>query len=167
MSLPSPITVLQNLKLSGAQFTDSQIVAGADGSTITLSLPSSAGTLALASEVQALESSAASTYATISTAQTLTNKTLTEPKIAVIKNGESGSEVSITVPSSAGTLALTSDISSAQSTLNSSISANASDISALNTKLGRLLDYLEAWISCGNLSLVGVKNYVNQPQSQS
>ena len=113
MSLPTPITVLQNLKLSGSQFTDSKLVAGADGSTVNLTLPSTAGTVALLSDVEAVSSSAASTYATISTAQTLTNKTLTEPIIAVIKNGESGSEVSINVPSTAGTLALTSDISSA------------------------------------------------------
>ena len=167
MSLPTPITVLQNLKLSGAQFTDSKLVAGADGSTVNLTLPSTAGTVALLSDVEAVSSSAASTYATISTAQTLTNKTLTEPIIAVIKNGESGSEVSINVPSTAGTLALTSDISSASSTLNSSISANAADITAINTKLERLLDWLEAWVSCGNLSLSGIKAYVNASSSQS
>ena len=123
---------------------------GESGSEVSINVPSAAGTLALTSDV----TSATSGMVTLSGTQTLTNKTLTEPIIGVIKNGLSGSEVSITVPSTAGTLALTSDVTSAQSTLSSSVTA-------LSTKLDRLLTYLENWASVGNLSMSNVRTFVN------
>ena len=60
----------------------------------------------------------------------------------------------ITLPSSAGTVALTSDITSASSTLTSTVNAQ-------KERIDRLLNYLEKWISVGNLSMSDIKATVD------
>ena len=77
----------------------------------TLALPDVNGTLATTDDIPTL-----SNAVTLNGEETLTNKTLTEPIIATIKNGGA----SITVPSSSGTLVLT-DL--AQNLLNKSLYA--------------------------------------------
>ena len=53
----------------------------------------------------------------------------------------------VLLPSSAGTLAL------------------VADVNAQKGRIDRLLDYLEAWISCGNLSMADIKASVDPAQS--
>ena len=87
---------LTNKTLSSPTITDPTIQIGNN----TLTLPTS-GTIATTSDIPSLTS-----YATLTGTETLTNKTLTSPDIATIKN----SSHTLTVPSKDGILATTSDI---------------------------------------------------------
>ena len=158
------------------QFTSGDF-KNAAGNVITL--PSAAGTLAsesyvdtaitnanldqyatdselstLAGRVTAIENAP---YVSTTGTQDLSNKTLINPVIKVGNNGAN----TLSLPSSAGTIALMSDLSSAISNADLSQYAQASDLSDLNAKFGRLLDYLESWISIGNISMSDIKSHVN------
>ena len=84
------------------------------------------------------------TLSTLAGTETLTNKTLTTPTIASILN----SGATLTVPSTTGTLAL------------------VSEVNAQKDRIDRLLDYLEAFISAGNLSMSDIKSAVDPVAQQ-
>ena len=120
MSAQKKITSLDNIVIgAGCQFTSSNFKNSA-GEVITL--PETSATLS-----------------TTTLAETLTNKTLTEPQIATIKN----SEAVLTVPSTTGTLAL------------------QAEVTAQKERIDRLVAYLKAWISVGNLSMDDVEEAVD------
>ena len=114
-------------------------IASIKNSSATITVPSTTGTLALTSDV----TSATAGIVTLTGEQTLSNKTLTNPKIATIVNGGSA----ITVPSTIGTLALLSDVNTA--------------VNAQKGRIDRLLNYLEKWISVGNLSMADITESVD------
>ena len=114
-------------------------IASIKNSSATITVPSTTGTLALTSDV----TSATAGIVTLTGEQTLSNKTLNNPKIATIVNGGSA----ITVPSTIGTLALLSDVNTA--------------VNAQKGRIDRLLNYLEKWISVGNLSMADITESVD------
>ena len=72
----------------------------------------------------------------------------------------------ITFPSENATLATTADITNLSNTYltqtdASTTYATQTSLGALNTKFNNLLDYLEAWVSAGNLSMTDIKEAVN------
>ena len=81
---------------------------------------------------------------------------LVDDKLTTNSNAE------INFPSSGGTLATSSDIDALSNTY-----ATITNLSALETKFGNLLNYLEAWISAGNLSMADIKTAVNGSGSGS
>ena len=149
MASQAKITVLESVVLSYPKISDNKIVNSSD---LEIALPATASTLATTALTDALGTridgvvSDLASYATKTGEETLTNKTLTAPKIASISNGNA----TLTIPSSSGTLALSSEVST--------VSTN---LSTLQTKFGRLLDYLENWINVGNLSMADIKTSVN------
>ena len=146
LALTSDITsgITDMVTLTGTQTLENKTlttpeIASIKNSSATITVPSTTGTLALTSDV----STATAGIVTETGNQTLTNKTLTTPTIASFKNGSA----TITSPSSTGTLALTSDVSTA--------------VNAQKDRIDRLLNYLEKWINVGNLSMADIKTSVN------
>ena len=131
------ITILDGVSLQSPIVTDNTIKVGSNGAT-SLTLPSSAGTLALTSDLTGM--------VTVDGTQTLTNKTLTAPKISSISNGAA----TVTVPSTTGTLALSADVTTV-----------SNDLSTLDGKFGRLVTYLKNWINVGNLTMSDIESAVN------
>lgn len=142
MSDPLPrskkITSFNNILLQSPKVTDNSIKNSAD---VVLTLPSTAGTLALTSDITTATTGAVSETGT----QTLTNKTLITPTIASITNGEAV----ITMPSVSGTVALNADLTS------------------LSERFDRLLTYLEDWVEVGNITMEDVKTVVNGTDASS
>ena len=142
MSDPLPrskkITSFNNILLQSPKVTDNSIKNSAD---VVLTLPSTAGTLALTSDITTATTGAVSETGT----QTLTNKTLITPTIASITNGEAV----ITMPSVSGTVALNADLTS------------------LSERFDRLLTYLEDWVEVGNITMEDVKTVVNGADASS
>lgn len=107
--------------------------------TGTLTLPTSTGTIALTSDVPSAvsELSNDSGYITASSSNTLTNKTLTNPVISQISNTGT-----LTLPTSTGTIALTSNIPSAVSALtnDSGYITGSSSSTLTNKTMGDQLD---------------------------
>ena len=138
-SLPrtKKITSFDNVLFRSPKILDDKLVNSTDAELI---LPTTAGTIALTSDITTATTGAVSESGT----QTLTNKTLTEPTIATIKNGEG---VVITIPTVSGTLALNADVET------------------LSARFERLLSYLEDWIGTGNINMDDVKTYVNSTQN--
>ena len=126
MSAPAKkITSFDNIVIgTGCQFTTGNFK---NSSGAVISLPASAATLS-----------------TVSLAETLTNKTLTEPEIATIKN----SSATLTVPSTTGTLAL------------------QSEVVAQEERIDRLVAYLKAWIGVGNVNMDDIDTAVDPVAQQ-
>ena len=99
------IEYFENVPLKGScKLLDDQLKTSTNQ---TLTFPTSGGTLATTADISGgLD---LSDYVTKSGTETLTNKTLTTPTIASIKNAS----YTLTVPSKTGTLATTSDIPAA------------------------------------------------------
>ena len=99
--------------------------------------------------------------ASVATGYTFANSTLTNPEMSTIKNGSA----TITVPSTTGTMALTSDITTAINNLDSTLtSTNAETQEQLNYLAARLeatLQYLSQWIAAGNISMSNIKTVVD------
>ena len=142
MSDPLPrskkITSFNNILLQSPKVTDDSIKNSVDA---VLMLPSTAGTLALTSDITTATTGAVSETGT----QTLTNKTLITPTIASIANGDAV----ITMPSVSGTVALNADLTS------------------LSERFDRLLTYLEDWVEVGNITMEDVKTVVNGTDASS
>ena len=150
MSSPTyKISTLDNVVLNSPKVADNKIV---NSSNAQITLPSVESTLATVATTDALSTridgitTNLANYATLAGEETLTNKTLTTPAISSIVNGAA----TITVPSTTGTMALMSDVG-----------AVSSNLTTLQARFGRLLDYLEAWINVGNLSMADIKSSVD------
>ena len=119
------------------------------GATITL--PSAAGTLATTADVSSLRT------VVESGTMTLSNKTLTEPEIAAIKNGGT----TISIPTTSGTFALTADVNGADETIHNNINTLQKEINYLAARLEGTLEYLRQWSSAGNLVMSDIKTVVD------
>jgi hypothetical protein len=94
-------TIKLKFKCAGSTNTTTTL-QGSQTSNITVTLPSTAGQIALISDIPS-----PATYITLNDVQTLTNKTLTAPVISSIVNTGT-----LTLPTTTGTVALLSDIPS-------------------------------------------------------
>ena len=87
------------------------------------------------------------TLATTGNQETLTNKTLTTPVIASLYQAVGGGLISLPTTSTAVTLATTANLNA--------------DSSELKTVLNNLLNYMQNWISVGNLSMSDIRSTVD------
>lgn len=178
---------IQNLDGSDLKGTNKFVDNSFKNSTgATITLPSTAGTLALTSEVESAAmtltnktltapviSSISNAGATITvptvagtlalladlTTSTLTlaNKTLTSPEIATITNGAA----TLTLPTTTGTIALMSDVEGADETIHSNINTLQQEINYLAVRLEATLQYLKKWINAGNLAMADIVTKVD------
>ena len=134
MSNPTyKITSLGSIPLTSPVVSDNKLI---NSSSQEIALPSSAGTLALLSDIPSLDN-----YVTLDGAQSITGvKTFSSaPVISSITN----SSATLTVPSTTGTLAL------------------VSEVNAQKDRIDRLLGYLESWINAGNLNMSDIRSVVD------
>ena len=103
------------------------------------------------------------TFATVDATQTLTNKTLTTPVIASLQQSASGGTISMpTVASgSTATLATTADITSAISGIDNSNLVDVATAMYEQSRMDRLLNYLEGWIGVGDLNMNDICSVVD------
>ena len=137
MSASYKITSLVGGSLESPVISDNKLK---NSTNAEIALPSSAGTLALTSDIPSLDN-----YVTLDGAQSISGvKTFSAaPVISSITN----SGASLTLPSTAGTLALQADVNDA--------------INAQKGRIDRLLTYLESWISLGNINMSDIKSVVD------
>ena len=134
MSNPTyKITSLGSIPLTSPVVSDNKLI---NSTSQEIALPSSAGTLALLSDIPSLDN-----YVTLDGAQSITGvKTFSSaPVISSITN----SSATLTVPSTTGTLAL------------------VSEVNAQKDRIDRLLGYLESWINAGNLNMSDIRSVVD------
>ena len=139
MSNPTyKITSLGSIPLTSPVVSDNKLI---NSSSQEIALPSSAGTLALLSDIPSLAN-----YVTLDGVQSITGvKTFSSaPVISSISN----SSATLTVPSTTGTLAL------------------VSEVNAQKDRIDRLLGYLESWINAGNLSMSDIRSVVDPVAQQ-
>ena len=127
------ITSFGSVPLTSPVVSDNKII---NSTSAEIALPSSAGTLALLSDIPSLDN-----YVTLDGAQSITGvKTFSAaPVISSISNASA----TLTVPSTTGTLAL------------------VSEVNAQKDRIDRLVGYLESWINAGSVNMNDIRSVVD------